>query len=145
MNKLLQLILCLFGVGIFPHTCFASCKGCLEMDHLTFDKILRRFPAAIVKFDIAYPYGDKHEAYSEFAANVAEQVDDLAVAVVGIKDYGELDNSNLGKRFKVRDVYPDIKLFVGGNFDKWIDYPTGLSLLFVTAVSVFNLQSNFYL
>lgn len=37
------------------------------MDELTFEKLLKRFQVTIVKFDIAYPYGDQHEAYSRFA------------------------------------------------------------------------------
>lgn len=102
----------------------SACRGCIELDEITFDKLLNRFPVSIVKFDIAYPYGDKHEAYSQFAGDVAERVPDLLVAVVGVKDYGEKDNANLAKRFSVREIYPDIKLFINGKTE-WIDYPAG--------------------
>lgn len=49
--------------------CTASntCKGCTDLDELTFEKLIKRFQVTIVKFDIAYPYGDQHEAYSRFA------------------------------------------------------------------------------
>lgn len=74
----------------------ASCRGCVELDELTFDRTLRRFPdGALVKFDVAYPYGDKHEQFAKFAAEVANASrtygpkaaahEDLLVAVVGVK------------------------------------------------------------
>lgn len=44
-----------------------TCKGCTDLDELTFEKLLKRFQVTIVKFDIAYPYGEQHEAYSRFA------------------------------------------------------------------------------
>lgn len=107
-------------------TTTATCAGCIELNVQTFDKLLARFPVTIAKFDIAYPYGDKHEAYSQFANDVAQRVDDLLVAVIGIKDYGEKDNENLGKRFSVGTIYPAIKLFLNGRTDTWIDYPSGM-------------------
>lgn len=48
-----------------------TCKGCTDLDELTFEKLVKRFKVAIVKFDIAYPYGDQHEAYSRFAQGIA--------------------------------------------------------------------------
>lgn len=103
----------------------ASCFGCLELDELTFDKILKKFPTVLVKFDIAYPYGDKHEAYAKLAADISPDNGDFAVAVVGIKDYGNKENSKLAERFSVGDKYPVIKLFRNGNAEEWIDYPNG--------------------
>lgn len=66
----------------------ASCKGCVELDSMTFDKVISKFDYAIVKFDISYPYGEKHEQYEEFA-KAASDVSNLLVAEVGVKDYGE--------------------------------------------------------
>lgn len=103
----------------------ASCIGCLELDELTFDKILKKFPTVLVKFDIAYPYGDKHEAYAKLAADISPENDEFIVAAVGIKDYGNKENSKLADRFSVGDKYPVIKLFRNGNADDWIDYPNG--------------------
>ena len=46
------------------------------------------------------------------AVDVAE-VDDVMVATVGIKDFGEKDNEELGKRFDARkDTFPVVVLFV---------------------------------
>lgn len=44
------------------------------------------------------------------------------VAAVGIKDYGEMDNKNLSKRFDVPEKLPSIKLFLNGDVTKWLDY-----------------------
>ena len=52
----------------------------------------------MVKFDVAYPYGEKHDEFAKLAVDGAE-VDDLMIAEVGIKDYGEKDNEELGNRF----------------------------------------------
>lgn len=99
-----------------------TCTGCLELDELTFDKILSKFATVLVKFDIAYPYGDKHEAFAKLAAEDAQNHDNFAVAVVGIKDYGDKENSKLAERFSVGDQYPVIKLFRNGNAIDWIDF-----------------------
>lgn len=118
----------------------ASCIGCLELDELTFDKILKKFSTVLVKFDIAYPYGDKHEAYAKLAAEIPPVNGDFVVTVVGIKDYGNKENSKLAERFGVADKYPVIKLFRNGNADEWIDYPNGetLQLLSISRISELN-------
>lgn len=43
--------------------------------------------------------------------------------MVGIKDYGEKENADLGKRFKIPEKYPVIKLFNNETLDKYVDYP----------------------
>ncbi|XP_055690654.1 protein windbeutel [Lutzomyia longipalpis] len=117
--------LTLLAIGVLLHS-GEACKGCVELDEITFDKLISRFPATLVKFDVAYPYGDKHEAFSAFAQDVAE-VDDLLVALVGIKDYGEKDNANLGKKYNVEEKdLPRIKIIKRDNPKEWIDYPADL-------------------
>jgi len=74
-----------------------NCKGCTPLDELTFDKMINSFPASLVKFDVAYPYGDKHEEFAKVAVDGAE-TKGLFVGEVGIKDYGDKDNEELGKR-----------------------------------------------
>ena len=70
------------------------------------------FRVSVVKFDVAYPYGDKHDEFAKLSIFGAE-VDDLMVAEVGIKDYGDKDNEDLGKRFgAVKETYPLVMLFV---------------------------------
>ena len=49
----------------------ANCKGCTPLDELNFDKIIKRFDAALVKFDTAYAYGDKHEEFGKVAKQSA--------------------------------------------------------------------------
>lgn len=102
-----------------------TCNGCAELDELLFDKILSKFSTVLVKFDIAYPYGEQHEKYSKFAVETISQNVDFLVAVVGIKDYGQKENSKLAERFRVGAKYPVIKLFRNGNTNEWIDYPKG--------------------
>ena len=80
-------------------------------DSLSFDKLLKKFKVSIVKFDVAYPYGDKHEQFGKFSQDAAE-IEDLFVGDVGIKDYGDKDNGDLAERFNVKkDDYPVVILF----------------------------------
>lgn len=89
-----------------------NCKGCTPLDSLTFDKVIGAFRVSVVKFDTAYPYGDKHEEFAKVAVDAAEK-SDVFVGEVGIKDYGEKDNEELGTRFKVvKEDYPVVYVFV---------------------------------
>lgn len=89
-----------------------NCEGCTPLDELTFDKMLRNYPVSVVKFDTAYPYGDKHDEFAKVAVDGA-QIDDLLVAEVGIKDYGDKDNEELGKRYNIKkDDFPVMYVFV---------------------------------
>lgn len=82
------------------------------MDEATFDKIVDKFRASLVKFDVAFPYGDKQDQFAKVAESVAD-VPDLLAAEVGIKDYGDKDNEGLAKRFNaVKDDFPVVILFV---------------------------------
>lgn len=122
------------------HAQATVCTGCLELDELTFDKVLSKFSTVLVKFDIAYPYGEKHENFAKFAADNTVNQPNFAVAVVGIKDYGDKENSNLGERFKIGDKYPVIKLFRNGDTENSIDYPKGLKsfyLIFIVLIVKF--------
>jgi len=92
----------------------AEAKGSVPLDAYTFDKVLSRFKCSIVKFDEFYPYGDKEAEYNNFAEQ-AHTIDDLLVATVGVRDYGDKDNQDLSDRFGVtKDHYPAVKLFVEG-------------------------------
>lgn len=88
-----------------------ACKGCVSLDQLNFDKIVPRFGAVLVKFDVAYPYGDKHEVFSKLAEELSAS-QDLIFAQVGIKDYGDKENEELAKKYGIKkDDLPAIKLF----------------------------------
>uniref|UniRef100_A0A182SHR2 Endoplasmic reticulum resident protein 29 n=1 Tax=Anopheles maculatus TaxID=74869 RepID=A0A182SHR2_9DIPT len=99
-----------------------TARGCVDLDSSTFNKVTRKFRYSLVKFDTAFPYGDKHEAFTNLALETVDATDDLLFALVGIKDYGEQDNADLGKRFNIPKEYPVIKLFVGGRMEP-IDFP----------------------
>lgn len=91
-----------------------NCKGCVPLDIFTFDKIISKFRAAAIKFDVAYPYGTKHDEFAK-VAEAAHTVPDLLVGEVGVKDYGEKENADLAERYKVnKDDFPIVKLFVAG-------------------------------
>lgn len=114
----------------------ASCKGCVELDSLTFDKILSNFDYSVVKFDISYPYGEKHEQYEEFSKAAAD-VSNLLVAVVGVKDYGDKDNEDLAVRFNVKtEKLPVIKLFHKNNLEQPIEF-TGKCIRHATLILMF--------
>ncbi len=100
-------------LGLLNTSAAINCKGCTPLDNLSFDKLVNKFKVSMVKFDVAYPYGDKHEEFGKFAADAAE-VDDLFVGEVGIKDYGEKENSDLGARFGATDKedYPIVFMFI---------------------------------
>eukprot|EP00092_Neocalanus_flemingeri_P005177 GFUD01005569.1.p1 GENE.GFUD01005569.1~~GFUD01005569.1.p1 ORF type:complete len:248 (-),score=65.70 GFUD01005569.1:93-836(-) len=89
-----------------------NCPGCTPLDGLSFDKIVHKFRASLVKFDVAYPYGDQHDEFAKVAKDAAE-VGDLFIGEVGIKDYAEKDNQELAERFEItKDDYPTAILFV---------------------------------
>lgn len=102
----------LLSALLFSYASATNCKGCTPLDTLTFDKMLKHFRVSLVKFDVAYPYGEKHDEFAKVAVDGAE-VEDLMVAEVGIKDYGEKDNEELGKRFDAhKETFPVVVLFV---------------------------------
>lgn len=93
----------------------SACKGCVELDEITFRRVPLKFNYSLIKFDIAFPYGEKHEAYSQLALQlqtVPPLVDDLLFGLVGIKDYGDKDNADLAVKYKIDDkAFPAILLF----------------------------------
>lgn len=100
-------------VLLYPAATLAmNCKGCTPLDMLTFDKMVNAFPVSLVKFDTAYPYGEKHDEYAKISEEAAE-LPNMFIGEVGIKDYGDKDNAELGERFKVvKDDYPVVMMFV---------------------------------
>ncbi|XP_015786819.1 endoplasmic reticulum resident protein 29 [Tetranychus urticae] len=98
-------------------------KGSVPLDSLTFDKVVGKFKAAVVKFDIQYPYGEKHDEFGVLA-NSLKNNDDILVAEVGVQDYGENENQDLADKYGVKkDDFPVVKLFISSNLDKPIDFP----------------------
>ncbi|KAG8189667.1 hypothetical protein JTE90_022482 [Oedothorax gibbosus] len=95
----------------------AGLKGAVSLDSWTFDKVISKFKATLVKFDITYPYGEKEDEYGKVAES-ARFSPDLLIAEVGVQDYGEKENSDIAERYGVsKDNFPVIKLFVDGKSD----------------------------
>uniref|UniRef100_A0A182K6H5 Endoplasmic reticulum resident protein 29 n=1 Tax=Anopheles christyi TaxID=43041 RepID=A0A182K6H5_9DIPT len=122
-NPFLVVTLAVTCVLIVPSTAWTA-RGCVDLDSSTFDLVTRKFRYSLVKFDTAFPYGDKHEAFTGLALETVGTTDELLFALVGIKDYGEKDNADLGKRFAIPKEYPVIKLFHGDGKPP-IDFPPG--------------------
>lgn len=98
-----------------------NCAGCTPLDSLAFDKVLNAFPVSLVKFDVAYPYGDAHDEFAKVSKDAAG-VEKLFIGEVGIKDYGEKDNEDLANRYEVKkEDYPVAILFTKGDDGK-LDY-----------------------
>lgn len=98
--------------------------GVVLLDEIIFDKVVSRFPVALVKFDSAFPYGTKHDEYSRFAKEQNVLVKDLVIADVHAKDYGDKDNWSLLKRFRIDEKdLPTILLIKSADLSKWTRYP----------------------
>ena len=69
---------------------------------------------AAVKFDVAFPYGEKHEEFAKVAAGTKDS-SDILVAHVGVKDFGNKDNADLAERFNIKkEDFPALLLFLHG-------------------------------
>ncbi|EZA50355.1 hypothetical protein DMN91_003822 [Ooceraea biroi] len=91
-----------------------DCKGCLPLDSYSFHKVISKFKAVLVKFDVAFPYGGKHEQYATVAADTKDS-QDLLVGTVGVKDFGNKENSDLAQRYNIKkEDFPVVLLFVQG-------------------------------
>ena len=89
-----------------------NCAGCTPLDEISFDKIVNKFKASLIKFDVAYPYGEEHDAFAKIAKDSLD-VGDLFIGEVGVKDYAERDNERLAERFDVtKEDFPAVILFV---------------------------------
>jgi len=89
-----------------------NCAGCTPLDEISFDKIVNKFKASLIKFDVAYPYGEEHDAFAQIAKESLD-VGDLFIGEVGVKDYAERDNERLAERFDVsKEDFPAVILFV---------------------------------
>lgn len=119
----LKHVLCVISAIILTNIQYVlACKGCVNLDEYNFNKIIKKFPVVFVKFDIAYPYGEKHEIFSKLSHETSS-IQELLFAEVGIKDYGEKENEDLAKQFGItKDDYPALMLF-RGNIDKPIAFP----------------------
>jgi len=90
-------------------------KGVIQLDSLTFDKIVGKFDATLVKIDVQYPYGEQHDEFGLLSKELVK-TSDLLIAEVGVQDYGENENKDLADRFGAKkDDFPVLLLFKGQN------------------------------
>lgn len=91
-------------------------------------QVVSKFKASVVKFDVAYPYGEKHEQFGKLAEALSTN-SDILVAHVGVKDYGDKENVALAERFKVvKEDYPVMLLSLQGKSEP-VRYKVCLKLL----------------
>ncbi|XP_018321670.1 endoplasmic reticulum resident protein 29-like [Agrilus planipennis] len=105
----------LFGLFLFlSGFCTAySCKGCVNVDQWSWEKIVPKFRAALVKFDVAFPYGDRHDTFTKLAEEFADNKD-IIIVQVGVKDYGDKENKELAEKHGImsKDDLPTVQLFI---------------------------------
>lgn len=89
-------------------------KGVLPLYSDTFDKVIPKFKAVLVKFDKEYAYGDEHDEFKKVAVATISQPE-LIIAEVPIQEYGDKENSDLADRFNIKkDDWPEYRLFLQG-------------------------------
>jgi len=101
-----------------------SDRGIVNLDDLTFDKVVDGSRAVFVRFDKEYAWGDEHDAFKEAAKRVGESAADVLVVTVPLS---KVDNhlDKLTERFGVKESdWPMFKLFKKGQTsrDTPVDY-----------------------
>jgi endoplasmic reticulum protein 29 len=115
---LLLLVACIF----VQYSTADVVKGAVPLNSGTFDKILSKFKAVLVKFDKQYPYGDKQDEFKKVAESSQSQPE-LLVADVPVQDYGDKENADLAERFGInKDDFPEYRLFLQGKTSDPIAY-----------------------
>ena len=99
--KLISVIFAYFFLNL--STSFAhNCKGCTNLDSVTFDKIVDKFTTTLIKFDNyhAFTGGPEYKTFSQVALDLAA-IDDLLVAEVQLLHGGGKDNQDLEQRYGI--------------------------------------------
>lgn len=117
----MKLIIFTFCLNIIFNIHFTSaCKGCIEIGEFNFDKIIPRFEAVLVKFDVAYPFGEQHDIFAKVAEEIIDNKN-FILAQLPMKDYGEKENEDFAKKYGVtKEDLPALRLFVQGEDEPFI-------------------------
>lgn len=128
--------LILVSLSVLGQSTLANSVGVVLLDELIFDKVTSKFAVTLLKLDSAYPYGEKHVQFTEFGKQQNVLTDDLLIADVHIKDYGERENFGILQRFNIQlSDLPVILLFKKPDLNKYIQYPAD------SDVTVYNLKN----
>jgi len=91
-------------------------RGILKLDNTTFDRVIDGSKTVFVRFDKEYSYGDEHDAWKKFAAEVGDSSADMMVGDVGVSEYGDKDNADISERFSIKtEDFPQYRLFMKGS------------------------------
>ena len=66
-------------------------SGVTMLDTFTFNKTINAFPYSFIKFDEAYPRGEKHEIWKQLGMEMSE-VNEVLIAEVRVKEHGDKIN-----------------------------------------------------
>ena len=107
MNHLRSFVaLLIYLFTLFSTSFGANCKGCTNLDSVTFDKITTKFDVSLIKFDNyhAYTGGPEYATFKQVAFDLAN-INSLLVAEVQLKHGGGTDNDDLAERYGITKEY----------------------------------------